>query len=488
MIRIGNRRECFFDNYLIDEEKTTAPAVVHRPVAREVVMNSDKPWETRGIAYENFFYDEELGKYRLYYLGREALSESLRGEQIRVCYAESADGAVWIKSSLGICEYKGSRENNILLDEKTAPFYDNFMVFKDENPNCPPEQKYKAIGDYLHTLTCFYSADGLHFSVGNLITKKGSFDSLNTAFFDKSIGKYRVYFRGLHAPGDLEGKSPSDTHPLDLPWQKKENFIRDIRYIESEDFVHFTEQRRVRMTGEDVQIYTNNIQPYPFAPHILVGFPTRYIYRPQWSAAYDALCTKEARTRVAKEHPRYGLALTDCVFMTSRDGLNFKRYNEAFMRPDAEYDGNWCYGDCYPARGFLLTAPVKNGEGADSELSMLCHEREKYGGNLRLRRYTVRREGFVSRHAGEEERLLITKPFVFEGEKLTVNLSTSAFGYAIFGLKTTDGSLETESTEYFGDATDKPIAFRDPAVLFSGKEVVMTVRLLDADIYSFKFN
>jgi hypothetical protein len=104
-----------------------------------------------------------------------------------------------------------------------------------------------------------------------------------------------------------------------------------------------------------------------------------------------------------------------------------------------------------------------------------------------LRRYTVRRDGFVSRHAGEEEKILDTKPFVFEGERLTVNLSTSAFGYAIFKLETADGKLCTESVEYFGDATDKPIAFRNPAVLFSGREVILTVRLLDADFYSFKF-
>ncbi len=121
MIHIGNCRECFFDNYLIDEEKTTAPAQLHQPTACEVVLNCDKPWETRGIAYENFFYDEEIKKYRLYYLGREALTESLRGEQIRVCYAESADGLHWEKPNLGICAFKGSKETNIILDEKTAP-------------------------------------------------------------------------------------------------------------------------------------------------------------------------------------------------------------------------------------------------------------------------------------------------------------------------------------------------------------------------------
>ena len=182
MLRIGSRRECFFDSFLINEEKTTAESRLHRPVAHEVVLACDKPWETRGMTYENFFYDEECGKYRLYYLGREALTESLRGEQIRVCYAESCDGLHWKKPDLGICDFKGSKENNILLDDKTAPFYDNFFVFKDENPACPPDRKYKAIGDYLHTLTCFYSADGLHFKVGHSITDKGSFDSLNIAF------------------------------------------------------------------------------------------------------------------------------------------------------------------------------------------------------------------------------------------------------------------------------------------------------------------
>ena len=135
MINIGSRRECFFDSYLIDEEKTTAEARLHRPVAREVVLNCDKPWETRGIAYENFFYDADIKKYRMYYLSRESLSDSVRGEQIRVCYAESEDGLHWIKPSLGICEFKGTKETNIILDEKTAPFYDNFMRLRCCSPS-----------------------------------------------------------------------------------------------------------------------------------------------------------------------------------------------------------------------------------------------------------------------------------------------------------------------------------------------------------------
>ncbi len=36
---------------------------------------------------------------------------------------------------------------------------------------------------------------------------------------------------------------------------------------------------------------------------------------------------------VPKSHPRYGTAVTDGLFMTSRDGRMFKRWAEAFLRP-----------------------------------------------------------------------------------------------------------------------------------------------------------
>ena len=69
MINIGKSRECFFDNYLIDTMRTTAEARIHRPQRRELVFRNDAPWEGCGSDFHNFFYDEEYGKYRMYYLG-----------------------------------------------------------------------------------------------------------------------------------------------------------------------------------------------------------------------------------------------------------------------------------------------------------------------------------------------------------------------------------------------------------------------------------
>lgn len=479
MISIATNRESFFDDYLIDKTKTTADAVLHKPHMEEVVGIFDDRWETNGIAYLNFFYDEELSKYRMYYLGREKVEftkENTHGEVIRVCYAESDDGVKWVKPNLGICEFNGSKNNNIILDLNTAPYFDNFFVFKDNNPHCKAEEKYKAISEYEHQLYSYISADGINFSRHMLITKEGSFDSLNIAFWDENAACYRCYFRSFHLPGDLEGKDEFDKKPLEVPPEERNTRYRDIRYIESKDFKNWSPQKLLRFEGDEVPLYTNCIQKYFRAPHILIGFPTRYIERPDWSGAFDNLCGREERLERMKQHKRYGLAITDCVFICSRDGENFMKYDEAFMRPGTERGGNWSYGDCYPAVGFVV-----NGD----KMSMFCPE-GGFGCRNQIVRYSLRVDGFRSFHAGAIEKEVVTKPFIFSGSNLYANISTSAAGYIYFEIKDSDGKI-AESCEMFGDSIDKKICFNKSLSDFSGKEVVLTMKMRDADIYSIKF-
>lgn len=89
MLSIGSRRECFFDEYLIDTERTTAEFRLHEPVRRECVLVHDAPWEGDGCDYHNIVKDGDL--YRMYYLGLWMLEKG-KGKDIYVCYAESTDG------------------------------------------------------------------------------------------------------------------------------------------------------------------------------------------------------------------------------------------------------------------------------------------------------------------------------------------------------------------------------------------------------------
>lgn len=148
-IQIGSRLEPFWDDFLVDTVQSDAERRFYSPVKREKALSLGEPWEGDGCDYLNLFFDD--GVYRLYYLGWHMLNDDETEHDlshIRVCYAESRDGLTWTKPSLGLCEFRGSMENNIILDEKTQKF-DNFYVFKDSNPACPPEARYKAItGDH----------------------------------------------------------------------------------------------------------------------------------------------------------------------------------------------------------------------------------------------------------------------------------------------------------------------------------------------------
>ncbi len=488
MITIGKQRECFFDNYLTDTIRTTAEIRVHRPVRREKILSQNAPWEGCGCDFHNFFYDGEYGKYRMYYLGWKLGEDAKGADGIRACYAESVDGISWEYPSLGLVEYGGSKDNNILLSSQMHPRLDNFMVFRDTNPDCPKKERYKAI---LRTvlsgnprevlcdfcLKCMVSEDGIRFNYAHNIHEHGAYDSLNIAFWDENARVYRCYFRGNHKVGDKD---------TDVRMGLE---VRDIRYIESKDFKNWSEPKILDFgDSEDIPLYTNVCQNYYRAPQYVIGFPTRYIERKCWTKNYDELCGKDKRlARMKGGEDRYGLVVTDCVFMASRDGQSFTRYDEAFMTPGPEFPENWVYGDCYPFLGMVETpSDIK---GADPEISIFAYNNHWMGFDYGtdVYRYTLRLDGFVSRHADAVEKMLVTKPFVYDGKDMFANMSTSARGYIYFTLKSSDGET-IESCEMFGDSVDKKIGFEDGAVeALSGKEVVLEMRMLDADIYSIRF-
>ncbi|MBQ7719113.1 MAG: hypothetical protein IJT56_00895 [Clostridia bacterium] len=473
MINIGKRREVFWDDYLTDTQKTTAEKRLHEPVRRELALLHDEPWEGDCCDYHNFFRDAD-GRYRMYYLGWSFVP----GFKIKVCCAESADGISWTKPKLGLRSFGGSKDNNIILDETDGTF-DNFMVFRDPNQPEGSDELYKAVAsqtlDGVNALWCYISPDGYRFTRDREITRLGMFDTLNTAFWDRHSGRYFAYIRGFHKRRGEEGLAADFS--VD---------VRDIRVLTSPDFRVWTEPSLLDFgEGEDYPLYTNVAQVYERADHIFVGFPSRYVERPSWNGSFERLCGREKRLERMKSSPRYGLTVTDCVFMCSRDGFSWYRPDEAFMRPGPEEPYNWVYGDCYPARG-LVVSPGSY-PGTDDELSIFSFTNHWSGTPAQLWRNTIRLDGFISRHSGYKESMVVTKPFVYDGSALRINFSTSARGYMYFTLRASDGA-SVSSGEIFGDKTDRIVDFENgsPADL-RGREAVMEIRMSDADIYSFRF-
>ena len=139
-----------------------------------------------------------------------------------------------------------------------------------------------------------------------------------------------------------------------------------------------------------------------------------------------ALPGPEDRLARAKASPRYGTAVTDALFMTSRDGVRFHRWNEAFLRPGPRRQDAWVYGDNFIFWGMVETASALG--DAPHELSLYTPEGYWQGTSLGFRRLTLRLDGFVSLRAAAANGELLTKPLIFEGDTLTLNASTSAAG------------------------------------------------------------
>ncbi len=475
IINIGKRRELLWDEFLIDTGKTTAKFKKHSLTPKDIVLNHDEPWEGDGCNYHSII--KEDGFYRMYYLGWKTKNPNVKTKNetgIVVCYANSCNGISWYKPKLGLCEYDGSKENNIILDHTHARF-DNFFVFKDSNPYCPKTELYKGIGldNNDRYLWCFTSENGINFHKSHRMSNKGTFDTLNVAFWDTNAGEYVCYIRDYHSK---KGKVVKGTD-----WSG----IRDIRRMTSKDFKEWSIPVRIDFGyDDDYELYTNAIQQYYRADHMYLGFPSRYVEKKQWTPNFDQLPGVQRRKDRMKMNPRYGLTVTDCLFMTSRDGKKWNITEEAFMSPGIESEYNWVYGDCYPAVGMIETQ--SDIPYAPNEISMFVFDYHWSGLPAKLRRYTIRIDGFSSYNSLFRPCSLVTKPFVYQGKQLSINFKTSAAGFLKIKIIGKTGFIE--SHDIFGDSIDRNVIFKEAVPdLLSGEPVVMEITMSDADLYSFKF-
>lgn len=363
---LGGRLEVLWDMDRI-AGLNNARLKLHPPKLREVSLVHDRPWEGNVSCYHTVFQDN--GLYRMYYRGAST-GVPVPSHPEFTCYAESDDGIAWRKPELGLIAFNGSTSNNIVWSGLGSH---NFSPFRDGNPACPPDQKYKALGGDGNGLLAFVSADGLSWRAlrPERVITLGAFDSQNLAFWDAERGLYVDYHRHFT------------------------NGVRAIMTCTSTDFVTWTTPQWLAYEeGTPAEhLYTNAIRPYPRAPWIYVGFPKRLL--PDRTTRYD---TSGAG------------GLSDGVFMSSRDGRLFKRWEEAFLCPGLQHE-RWVNRNNMIAWGLVETEPEFT--GAAREISLYSTENYYSQTPARLRRMTVRQDGFVSVRAEMAGGTVTTRPLTF---------------------------------------------------------------------------
>jgi len=431
-IEIGNRRELLVDDFLIQSLDGDAKQAVQEPTPQEVVLVTDKPWEGNTCAYYSIFQDGDL--YRMYYRGSHYDTEKKRATHPEVvCYAESTDGITWKKPELGLFEFEGSKANNIVWDGIGNHC---FTPFLDTNPDSPPEAKYKAISRGRPIgkkgLYVFQSADAIHWSLmhDEPVITQGAFDSQNLAFWDPELKKYRCYYRDFRK-------------------------IRDIKWCVSDDFLSWSAPAFLEYPEQKLEhLYTNAIRNDPRAPHMLIGFPTRYL-------------------------PDQGQRV-EPIFMSSRDGHTFHRWLEPVVPESAPEDRTGNRSN-YMTWG-LLELPDK-----PNEWSVYATEAYYTGPDSRVRRFTYRKDGYVA-ISGQQKGSLTTKPLTYEGTKLTLNAEVAKGGRVLVEMLTESGPVWV-SDPITGDNIDHPVTWpaKSPLSKYAGEPVTLRFHLKDAKLYSFQF-
>lgn len=456
-IGIGDRRELFVDHFLIDRMDGAALRL-HEPLPADMALVFDKPWEGKHCGYVTVFQDGD--RFRMYYRG---LPESKRdgSNAETTCFAESKDGIHWEKPILGLFEYDGSTDNNIIL-ANMAPFSHNFAPFLDARPGVPDDERYKAVAGTSETgLVPFASPDGLHWRKlqdAPIITK-GAFDSQNVAFWSETEQCYVCYYR-TWSEGEFAG-------------------YRSISRATSTDFRTWSEGVEMDFGGAPREhLYTNQTVPYFRAPHLYVATAARFM------PGRRVVSVEEAATFGVEES--YSGDCSDAVFMTSRGGNRYDRtFMEGFIRPGIGFE-DWTSRTNYPAQGVIPTG--------ENEMSLFAQRH--YGQPTHyLMRYTLRPDGFASVRAPYTGGELLTKPFTFSGNRLLINFATSAAGEVRVEIQDAAGAplpgfTLDDSPTLIGNFIEREVTWKNGGDLsaLGGTPIRLRFVMKDADLYAIRFH
>lgn len=233
----GIQRDRFLllDNRIVERTKNAKLTVGKvQKDNRNPLFAEDKPWEPRfDNLYANVVYDEQEKLYKCWYspfIIDESTSNTPRKDRVNggkfrymgkhtgrrremgICYAVSRDGIRWEKPNLGLVEFKGNKENNLVWRGPHGA-----GVFKDlRDPD--PKRRYKMFFKG-GKISVAFSGDGLHW--GKAIecpeaNVRG--DTHNNVFWAPTLGRYVGITRTWARP---RGRQVARTSSKDfLKWSK----------------------------------------------------------------------------------------------------------------------------------------------------------------------------------------------------------------------------------------------------------------------------
>lgn len=484
-IDVGNRKQLFLDGQMIREARDIR-LTFHEPYrSDELLVTADQPWETGPGAYicAGSSVLKVDGKVRLWY--DLILEEERPGVDTAraLAYAESEDGIHFTKPKLGLCDLRGSTENNLVMPDFVA----GGAVWLDPNDLINP---YKSQApNRAGKLVLFQSPNGLRWSEARQ-WEVGHCDTQTIVFWAETIKRYVLFTRRW-----LGEAGPKE--------------YRVVRRLESPDLIAWGDETIVMqadeadlalaetVTGQPaMDYYGASVFRYPDAGglYIMLAQPfwhwRQYPEEQQWGGTGDPELA---------QYERLGPSSMDVRLAVSRDGKDFTFAPERtpFLRlgPDGSFSSRMVWA---------LPNPIRMGDELWFYYFGMNRDHESFldplatGLQTGIGRAILRLDGFASMEAGFSEGIVTTQLLRFSGNRLEVNLDTSGGGYALVELLDEQGEplpgyARGDATYLCGNSVRMPVTWggrnadRSDVGALAGKSVAARFILRNCRLYAFQF-
>ncbi|MEW6358644.1 MAG: glycosyl hydrolase family 32 [Planctomycetota bacterium] len=457
IIPIDIGRQLFVDDFLIAE--TTLKRTYHLPeyYAENPVMKPDQPWESSGRGpmampfSDGVWFDPKDHLFKMWYYAGHGGGTT--------CYATSKDAIHWEKPKLDVVPgtnivYKGSRDSGaVWLDHET----------KD------PQLRFKMALYTGGRMILFRSPDGIHWTK---VADGGTTGDRSTFFYNPFRRRWVYSIRS------------------------SSKFGRSRHYWETADFFRFSDEAQekgevvVWVTSDSADPKRDDLNTRPQLYNLdCVAYESLVIgFFSVWRGDYRS---KPQNDKWA-ELQRLGRPKQNSVCIGfSRDGFHWDRPDRRPFCPISEKMGDWNWGNVQSVSPGCLVVGDKlyfHVSGRAGKSYPDCVHADA-GGSTGL--VILRRDGFASMDAGEQECSLTTRPVTFQGKRLFVNVDASK-GQLLVEALDKDGKVITPFSRdncqpVTADSTIQPVTWKgaDDLSALAGKPVRFRFHLTRGRLYSF---
>lgn len=459
-VNIGTVPQFFVDDHIVDnrwavkQKREAVLRVLHPPV-----KHPGNPLIAGDGGYLSVAKDEEAGLLKMWYQTHtwEGLDTDESKTIYGIAYAESKDGLIWNRPKLGLLEWNGSRDNNLVwrgLEDSRASGPQILQVPEKDRRGHRFILTYRtsAAGKGENGIRVIGSQDGIHWdkSSDTLVHPLPS-DTLNSIVYDEAREEYVLFCRA-----------------------------KDRYRLFNGDILDTGESRRIARMS-----YTSLWETWPTSPQAILtpdeldardhfnafyGMPTRYHAGIYWGALW---CFR------FNDH-----IFTEPAF--SRDGFQFERLPERPRLIDLGEEGTWDDSMAFGSMDWL--------EMGDEWWFYYAGWDGDHGGKDRrpgIGLARARKEGLVSLRGPRGGGVVVTRLLKWPGGDLVINAAASA---GEIKVRVSDAHREvrpgfdySDSLLFQGDSLSQVMRWNDHIMgELTGEDIRLEFYLKDADLFTFR--